>query len=112
MRNRSSKTPFDAGVNLLSFSGDKLLGGPQSGIISGDPQLVSRLRRNPMYRALRVDKLVIQALETSVRHLLAENWSAIPVLRMISTGHEQLRIRAERVADALEKFISVKSPGK
>jgi L-seryl-tRNA(Ser) seleniumtransferase len=50
---------LDAGVNVVSFSCDKLLGGPQSGIIAGDPELVARIRRNPMYRAFRVDKLII-----------------------------------------------------
>ena len=62
-----------AGVNLLSFSCDKLLGGPQTGIIAGNQELVSRVRRNPMYRAFRVDKLIIQALETTLGALLRQD---------------------------------------
>ncbi len=57
-----------AGVNLVSFSGDKLLGGPQAGLLAGDRDLVARLRRNPMFRALRLDKVIYQALETTLRH--------------------------------------------
>ena len=60
-----------AGAHLVSFSGDKLLGGPQAGILAGERRLVTRLRRNPMFRALRLDKLIYQALETTLRNLLA-----------------------------------------
>src|SRR5437660_610207 len=70
-----------AGANLVSFSGDKLLGGPQAGILAGDRELVTRLRRNPMFRALRLDKLIYQALETTLRNLLLERWDQIPALR-------------------------------
>lgn len=89
---------FKAGVNLLSFSCDKLLGGPQSGIIAGEAGLVERVRRNPMYRAFRVDKLVIEALETTLRCLLLEQWDAVATLRMIAANAETLRGRAERLA--------------
>jgi L-seryl-tRNA(Ser) seleniumtransferase len=90
-----------AGINILSFSGDKLLGGPQSGIVSGDAELITRVRRNPMYRALRVDKLIIQSLEWTLREILKQNWSAIPTLRMIFAEEGELRERAERIAAKL-----------
>ncbi|MGI9074494.1 MAG: L-seryl-tRNA(Sec) selenium transferase [Bryobacteraceae bacterium] len=93
-----------AGINLVSFSCDKLLGGPQSGIIAGDPELVQRVRRNPMYRALRVDKLIVEALETTLRHLIAEDWQAIPTLRMIFAAPEEIRARAERVLRSLKSL--------
>ncbi len=88
-------------MNLVCFSCDKLLGGPQAGIIAGDAELVSRVRRNPMYRAFRVDKLIIQALETTLGHLLKMNWQHIPALRMILAPLEEIRARAERVAAKL-----------
>jgi len=83
-----------AGVNLVSFSGDKLLGGPQAGILAGDVQLVTRLRRNPMFRALRLDKLIYQALETTLRNLVLERWDQVPALGMISQSGEELRERS------------------
>lgn len=90
-----------AGMNVVSFSCDKLLGGPQSGIIAGDPELIKCIRRNPLYRAFRVDKVIIESLETTLRHLLREDWRAIPTLRMIFTPPEEIRARAERVAAQL-----------
>jgi L-seryl-tRNA(Ser) seleniumtransferase len=90
-----------AGVNLLSFSCDKLLGGPQTGVIAGDSELVARVRRNPMYRAFRVDKLIIQALEITLRALLRQDWQAIPALRMIFTKTDELKSRAERLSAAI-----------
>jgi L-seryl-tRNA(Ser) seleniumtransferase len=88
-----------AGVDLVSFSGDKLLGGPQVGILAGKPELVTRLRRNPMFRALRLDKLIYQALETTLRDLLLERWDAIPALAMIRQTAEQVRARAEALLE-------------
>jgi L-seryl-tRNA(Ser) seleniumtransferase len=82
------------GVDLVSFSGDKLLGGPQAGLIAGRADLVSRLRRNPMYRALRLDKLIARALETTLRHILFEEWDRVPALRMIRTTADEIRSRA------------------
>jgi L-seryl-tRNA(Ser) seleniumtransferase len=88
---------LEAGVNLVSFSGDKLLGGPQAGLIVGDAELLARLRRNPLFRALRIDKLITQALETSLRHLVLERWDEIPALRMIRIPADVIRTRAERI---------------
>ena len=84
-----------AGVNLVSFSGDKLLGGPQAGILAGDAKLVAQLRRNPMFRALRLDKLIYQALETTLRNLALERWDQVPALDMISRSSEELRARSK-----------------
>jgi len=92
-----------AGVNLISFSGDKLLGGPQAGLLAGDPELVQRLRRNPMFRALRLDKLMYAALEHTLRHLLFCRWEEIPALRMISLSAEEIRGRAEALCGRLTR---------
>jgi L-seryl-tRNA(Ser) seleniumtransferase len=91
-----------AGASLVSFSGDKLLGGPQAGLLAGDAKLVTRLRRNPMFRALRLDKLIYQALETTLRNLLLERWDQIPALRMISMASTELRARSEHFAARLD----------
>ncbi len=96
------KDSLEAGTSVVSFSCDKLLGGPQSGIIAGDESLISRVRRNPMYRAFRVDKLVIETLETTLRHILVEQRNAIPTLEMICAGVDTLRARAERVAARIQ----------
>jgi L-seryl-tRNA(Ser) seleniumtransferase len=90
------------GADLVSFSGDKLLGGPQAGILAGKPEIVSRLRRNPMFRALRLDKTIYQILEGVLRNLVLEKWDEIPALRMIRLHAEQIRIRAERVAGLMQ----------
>jgi L-seryl-tRNA(Ser) seleniumtransferase len=84
-----------AGAGLVSFSGDKLLGGPQAGILAGKPDLVARLRRNPLFRALRLDKLIYQALETTLRHLVMERWDSVPALAMIRQPAAEIRARAE-----------------
>jgi L-seryl-tRNA(Ser) seleniumtransferase len=89
------KDSIRAQVNVVSFSGDKLLGGPQAGIIAGDPDLVARIRRNPMFRALRLDKLILQALEETLRLLVFEDYDAIPALRMIRMSADTIKARAE-----------------
>ena len=86
-----------AGVSIVSFSGDKLLGGPQAGIIAGDAKLVARIRRNPMFRALRVDKLTYAALAETLRLLLFDRADEIPALRMIAQTADEIRERALRV---------------
>jgi L-seryl-tRNA(Ser) seleniumtransferase len=95
---------INAGVNVISFSCDKLLGGPQSGIIAGDKDLVQRIRRNPMYRAFRVDKLIVEALENTLRHLLLEQWLEIPTLAMIMAKPAEIEQRAHRVRHALSSM--------
>ena len=84
-----------AGADLVSFSGDKLLGGPQAGILAGKAEIVARLRRNPLYRALRLDKLVCQALEHTLRSLILERWEEAPALAMIRLSAASIRARAE-----------------
>jgi L-seryl-tRNA(Ser) seleniumtransferase len=86
---------LQAGAGLVSFSGDKLLGGPQAGILAGDAQLIARLRRNPLFRALRVDKLIYGALESTLRNVLLEKWDAIPALAMIAQTPGAIYTRAE-----------------
>jgi L-seryl-tRNA(Ser) seleniumtransferase len=89
------------GADLVSFSGDKLLGGPQAGILAGKAEIVARLRRNPMFRALRLDKLIYQALENTLRALVLEQWDAVPALRMICMSADEIRERAERLVAAV-----------
>ena len=84
-----------AGASLVSFSGDKLLGGPQAGILAGQPDLVARLRRNPLFRALRLDKLIYQSFEETLRSLLLERWHQVPAVAMIRSKPVEIRARAE-----------------
>ncbi len=93
-----------AGADLALFSGDKLLGGPQCGIIAGKSEAVARLKKHPLARALRVDKLTLAALEATLLHYLKEEAeSEIPVWRMISATPQQLHTRAEAWAKALRQ---------
>jgi L-seryl-tRNA(Ser) seleniumtransferase len=85
------------GADLVCFSGDKLLGGPQAGIVAGRAELVERLRRHPLQRALRADKLTLAALEGTLT-LYLDRPAEIPVLRMIEETAETVRARAERLA--------------
>ncbi|HYW45287.1 MAG TPA: L-seryl-tRNA(Sec) selenium transferase [Bryobacteraceae bacterium] len=86
---------LETGADLVSFSGDKLLGGPQAGILAGKAPIVARLRRNPLFRALRLDKLIYQALENTLRALLLEQWDRVPALAMIRQAAAEIRSRAE-----------------
>jgi L-seryl-tRNA(Ser) seleniumtransferase len=104
-----ARTSLDAGVDLISFSGDKLLGGPQAGIIAGDAELVTRIRRNPLFRAFRQDKLVYAAMETTLRHVILEQYDCVPALRMIRLTAEQIRDRAEHLARRLARKVSIES---
>ncbi|MEB3187186.1 MAG: L-seryl-tRNA(Sec) selenium transferase [bacterium] len=92
-----------AGTHLVTFSGDKLLGGPQAGIVVGKRALVERLRRNPLMRALRVDKLVIAALEATLRAYLdrARALGEVPTLAMLARPLTELEAAARALADTL-----------
>jgi L-seryl-tRNA(Ser) seleniumtransferase len=86
---------IDAGVSVVMFSGDKLLGGPQAGIIAGKKEIVMRIRRHPLFRALRVDKLATAALEATLGAYLRAALDEIPALRMIRATPQELKRRAE-----------------
>ncbi len=89
------------GVDIVTFSGDKLLGGPQAGIIAGKPEWIDRIRRNPLFRALRVDKMTYAALDATLRDYQLQRWDEIPVLQMLRMSVDQIRGRAENLAEAL-----------
>jgi L-seryl-tRNA(Ser) seleniumtransferase len=90
---------LDAGVNLVSFSGDKLLGGQQAGILTGDADLVARTRKNPLFRALRVDKLVVKGLAQTLTDLVFEKYEQIPALMMLRMSSDEIRARAEKLRE-------------
>ncbi|TML50960.1 MAG: L-seryl-tRNA(Sec) selenium transferase, partial [Actinobacteria bacterium] len=96
----SARDALAAGAGLVCFSGDKLLGGPQAGIVVGRGELVERLRRHPLQRALRADKLTLAALEATLALYLDPERAAreIPVLRMLAEPANAVRARAERLA--------------
>ena len=86
-----------AGVDLVTYSGDKMLGGPQAGMLSGREDLIQRVRSNPLFRALRVDKLTYAALEATLMEYVRQNHDAIPFLRMMRLSADDVRKRAEGV---------------
>ena len=100
----SVRESLEAGADLVCFSGDKLLGGPQAGIIVGRAELVERLRRHPLQRAVRADKLTLAALEGTLAVYLEPDRAVqeIPVLRMALESAEVVRVRAVRLAGLLD----------
>ncbi|MDI3317418.1 MAG: L-seryl-tRNA(Sec) selenium transferase [Bacillota bacterium] len=96
-----------AGADLVTFSGDKLLGGPQAGILVGRRELIERCRRHPLARAVRIDKMTVAALEATLAAYRRpeEVWRELPALAMLARPEEELRRRAERLARALEPHL-------
>jgi L-seryl-tRNA(Ser) seleniumtransferase len=90
-----------AGADVVTFSGDKMLGGPQAGVLAGRREVLDRIRKNPLFRALRVDKLTIAALEATVGLYLRGELDQVPALRMMRLTRDQIAARAERLAERL-----------
>jgi len=86
------------GVDVVTYSGDKLLGGPQAGMLSGRPELIARMRSNSLFRALRVDKLTYAALESTLLAYVKQDFNSIPTLRMMSLSKDDIGARADAVA--------------
>lgn len=92
------------GIDLVLFSGDKLLGGPQAGIICGKAELVARLRKCPIYRALRADKVVLALIEAALSQYLYNNgYQALPVFQFAARSVESLQARAEQIVAGLQQ---------
>jgi L-seryl-tRNA(Ser) seleniumtransferase len=96
----------EIGFSLVLFSGDKLLGGPQAGIIAGKKELVEKIRRHPLYRALRVDKLTLSALQVTFAAAVRGAWEEIPALRMIRIPMEELSRRTNAFVSQFRSGLS------
>jgi len=113
-REPAIKESLDAGADIVCFSGDKLLGGPQSGIIVGRGEYVARIRKNPLMRTLRIDKVICSILDrTLLEYEMGREKESIPVKRFISLPEQEVRSRAEALAEGISNSkISVSiSPG-
>jgi len=95
----------EAGFSLVLCSGDKLLGGPQAGVIAGKKELVAKVRRHPLFRALRVDKLTVAALEVTLRAHLRADWGEIPSQGMIRATLEEISRRTTRFMESLKTRV-------
>ena len=94
------------GADLVLFSGDKLLGGPQAGVVAGSAELIARLRRHPVARAVRVDKMQVAALERVLAAHAAGRRADIPTWRMLREPADEVRHRAEQLAKALDRDLT------
>jgi L-seryl-tRNA(Ser) seleniumtransferase len=99
----------ESGIEVVSFSGDKLLGGPQAGLLVGSAERIAALRQNPIYRAMRLDKSVLAGLEATVGLLLAGRGDEVPTRRMLLLTADELRPVAQALAAGLEALDGVKA---
>lgn len=100
----------NAGADIVSFSGDKLLGGPQTGIIVGKKKFIDRLKKNQLTRSLRVDKMTLVALEATLRHyLLDEAVEKIPTLRMILMDNDTIEKKSKKLYNGLKPILKDKA---
>jgi L-seryl-tRNA(Ser) seleniumtransferase len=109
------RASLDAGASVVSFSGDKLLGGPQAGIIAGKKDLIERIRRSPLFRAMRVDKLTIAALEATLVAYLCGSAAAekdqVPALRMIRMTAAEIESRAAAFFERVRALVPQSEAG-
>jgi L-seryl-tRNA(Ser) seleniumtransferase len=98
-----------AGADLITYSGDKMLGGPQAGLLSGRDPLIKRVRANPLFRALRVDKLTYAALEGTLMEYIRQNHDAIPFARMMRLSAVDICARAEGLQSQLSAAAHLKT---
>jgi L-seryl-tRNA(Ser) seleniumtransferase len=98
-----------AGADIITYSGDKMLGGPQAGLLSGREDLIKRVRSNPLFRALRVDKLTYAALEGTLMEYIRQNHDAIPFARMMRLSAQEIRTRAEVLQAQLSSAAHLQS---
>ncbi|NMD37269.1 MAG: L-seryl-tRNA(Sec) selenium transferase [Christensenellaceae bacterium] len=99
---------LESGVDIVCFSGDKLFGGPQAGIILGNAKLIEKLKKHPLMRVLRLDKMTLSALEVTLRHYKeGQAWDKVPTLNMINQSPQILYNRAKRLCDKVNKTYNV-----
>lgn len=103
----SAQEVVKAGVDIVTFSGDKLLGGPQGGVIAGRTKYLEKIQKNPLARAVRIDKLTIAAFEATLMEYLAMDnaGKSVPVLAMLLQSPEEIRSRANKIASRLRKSL-------
>ena len=101
------KHAVNAGMDVITFSGDKMLGGPQAGIIVGKKQYIDSMKKNPLTRAVRIDKLTLTALEGTLRLYTDSDMAMkeIPVLRMLTYSREELNKKAKRLTNRLKRSL-------